>query len=119
MSNETEKLTVLGEGPNTRISVMYRDAANYKKTADIVLAGALAQTDLDHMVSAMDEGTYFLPGQVGLRALNPGAAHHDEELDHPWHTIEAVQLTSEAATETVSTAQLVDTWPASEVEWDS
>ena len=62
MSNETEKLTVSGEGPNTKISVMYRDGANYKKTADVVLAGALAQTDLDQMV-ALDRVHRF--GDVG------------------------------------------------------
>lgn len=119
MSNETEKLTVSGEGPNTKISVMYRDGANYKKTADVVLAGALAQTDLDQMVGAMDGEVFFLPGQVGLRALNPAAADSDEELDHPWHTIEGVELTSDAPTDNLSTAELVDTWPANSDEWDN
>lgn len=118
MSSETEKLTVSGEGPNTKITVMYRDAANYKKVEDLVLAGALAQDDLDRMIGAMDEGTYFLPAQVGLPSLDPGPADHDEELDHPWHTIQQVELTQAPPTDRLSTSELVKSWPDSADAWD-
>lgn len=118
-ASDDKKLTVTGEGPNTKLTLMYRDAANYKKVEHFTLPGALSQPDLNTMSAVLDEGLYFLPEHVGLPSLSPAARDWDDDIDHNWHTIQRVVLTDEAPTLSLTVSQLVSSWPKSSKDWDS
>jgi hypothetical protein len=48
----------------TVIPVLYRDAANYKATGQIVLIGTLTPDQIATLRSALDEGEYYNPMQL-------------------------------------------------------
>lgn len=85
---------------NTRLTYMYRDGANYKQLEVVVFAGAITPQDRAALFDHLDEGTWFIPSQVGLEDLQArfGALTDD---DHAWHELdndEGVALTDEPAT---------------------
>ena len=75
---------------NTRIAYMYRDAANYKTSKEIVLEGEAAP---DVFFASLHEREYFIPYDVGLPELQPSLCTVD---DHIWHELERVVLTDDA-----------------------
>jgi hypothetical protein len=51
---------------NTRIHYMYRDASNYKKHTDIVVAGVIT---FDQIKDFLQDDEFFIAGDVGLSDL--------------------------------------------------
>lgn len=85
-----------GSGPNTLFSYEYRDGHNYHVSRDAVFEGRLSPEQLASIRSRLDEGTYFLPVQIGLsplqRELGPMG-----EADHVWHSLEEICYTTAPA----------------------
>jgi hypothetical protein len=88
-----------------RIEYLYRDAANYKQFASVVLVGAITSQELHTIAAALDSGLYFIPSQVGLPDLQSAmSGFPDPESDHVWHELdvqEGISLTTDPATETI------------------
>lgn len=84
-----------GLGKNTRITVMYRDASNYKERFDYVLEGALTLAQAVTLIQSLDSNGNFLPGLVGLGVAewssDGDGAHYGD--DHPFHEIDGLELT--------------------------
>lgn len=51
---------------NTQISLMYRDADNYKTYHTEVLAGEITAEQVAAVAEALDDGTFLIAEQVGL-----------------------------------------------------
>ena len=67
---------------NTKISYLYRDADNYKKVNECVIAGTLTTEQICTIKDCCDMGEYFIPRQVGL--LERRFDDYDSEIDHCW-----------------------------------
>lgn len=93
---------------NTRIEYAYRDGANYKATGHVILTGE-ADEDLvrrlRHACMDEDDHAFFVPESVGMARLPTW--DWDDEVDHPFHTLENVVTTTEAATDARSIDDLV------------
>lgn len=87
---------------NTKISYLYRDADNYKRYNECIVAGTLSANQICTILDCCDMGEYFIPGQVGLpeRRFDP----YDPQADHvvksnmvysgvqTWHTIHSLVI---------------------------
>ena len=51
---------------NTQLSLMYRDASNYKLHLDVVLSGTLSNSDIAEIRSKLVDGQFVIAHQVGL-----------------------------------------------------
>ena len=87
---------------NTALSYQYRDAANYKQCCRVVFAGEITAAERSAMLANLDDGQFFLAGQVGLEDLQ-GRFGRFYEDDHVWHELEPedIELTDAPATEVV------------------
>ena len=89
---------------NTVLSYMYRDGANYQKSARVVLHGAISVPQLKIIASNLlrdESDDDFLPRQVDLDPLCPYESddNYDVELDHCVHTIVQFGLTLKSPTD--------------------
>jgi len=102
---------------------MYRDAANYKTGAEVVVQGYFRWRDI---LKYLDEGEYFIPQDVGLDPVNSWAGDFDEELDHPWHELVDVGTTQDKPTISMTGAELLAAfktahesgWPTQHSGWE-
>lgn len=100
---------------NTKIMYLYRDASNYKKYSEEVVAGELDSDQERQIKESLFEGEFFLPAQVGLPDSN---RFYGTDDDHPWFELcECVPTTQEATAE-VSAVQLVQNFVATRENWD-
>lgn len=74
---------------NTRIDYLYRDGSNFKTVSAIVLAGDFTPAMVAQIRASLDEGKFFIPGQVGLPDLQNrfSPALWDPDRDHPFHEL--------------------------------
>lgn len=103
---------------NTLITYIYRDAANYKQVAELILPGAITPAQLATIYRHLDEDDGFVPGQVGLEDLQLRFNDDwDDESDHPFHEFVRIELTLEERSLTVLTpADLANSFDG--VSWD-
>lgn len=66
----------------------YVDADNYKQHGTIEITERLTDEQACLIADTLDQGEYFIPGQVGVDALPYSKS--DTEADHPWHEFVAV-----------------------------
>jgi hypothetical protein len=79
---------------NTRIEYLYRDAANYKQFASVVLSGEITAEEIAHIAGCLDSGEYFIPAQVGLEELQRRMpSFPDPDADHVWHELDVAGIT--------------------------
>ena len=71
---------------NTKISYLYRDAENYKKVNECVIAGALTAEQICAIKDCCDMGEYFSPSQVGLPERR--FDRYDPAVDHCWFELD-------------------------------
>lgn len=71
---------------NTKISYLYRDADNYKKVNECVIAGALTAEQICAIKDCCDMGEYFIPSQVGLPERR--FDRYDPAVDHCWFELD-------------------------------
>jgi hypothetical protein len=83
---------------NTTIAYMYRDASNYKRHAEVVLAGELSEGGRQMIQAGLREGAMFIPSQVGLEDLQRSFGGGLYEDDHVWHEVLSIQPTALAPT---------------------
>ncbi len=95
---------------NTKITYLYRDASNYKRTGEVVVDGSIMFADLEPFLI---EGIYFVPEDVGLE--HPGVHFFDAfptEDDHPYCELDEdeSQVRFESTTEpaTVDAQDLIE-----------
>ncbi len=102
---------------NTKLTLSYRDAANYKTALQVVLRGAITQEQVQCLVEKLDEGQFLIAAQVGLPTPSENFRGKDgwpnDELDHPYTQVfEAQELaqnlhTSDEPTIDLSVDELV------------
>ncbi len=85
---------------NTKISYLYRDAANYKKFSEVIISGKL---EMDTLEPFFYENQFFSPRHVGLPDLREFPLNED---DHPWHEITACTPTDEKYSITMKVQEL-------------
>jgi hypothetical protein len=73
---------------NTRLGYLYRDGSNYKQHHAVVFAGAITDAERRALLARLDDGSYFIPSQVGLEDLQHRFGGLTDD-DHPWHELEA------------------------------
>jgi hypothetical protein len=113
---------------NTAVSLMYRDACNYKTTQSYIFEGAPKASLVEQLLASRDgyDGESILPTQVGL--AHPAVFNDifagrwpDEEDDHMWVEFGADSIvpTDEEPTENVTFRAFVGRCVAlSEQGWD-
>lgn len=73
------------------ISLLYRDASNYKTAGEISLAGPLDTRDVERLSDIASLNGGIIPSAVGFSNLEfeYGAARSED--DHPWHEVTGVR----------------------------
>jgi len=69
----------------TVIGYLYRDGGNYKSYGYVALAGVFTDRQRKAITRTLDEGLYFIPGQVGMPELQAKLGAIDPDADHVWH----------------------------------
>lgn len=104
---------------NTRIDYLYRDGDNYKFPQSEVLAGEISADQIRQIIDTLDEGEYFIPGQVGF---NCGYAfgYAQNDSDHPWCEMDecGFELTSEEPTLDLTVEEVVASFLRAKGNWD-
>lgn len=98
---------------NTRLTLFYRDAANYKAHETVVLAGCFTPEQVEAIRAKFDDGEFIIPCQVGLP--NPAAQFQgrddfpNEDLDHVW--VQMADFVEESDVDTLLTEIMTDANP--------
>jgi hypothetical protein len=71
----------------TPVTYKYRDADNYKTTAQCFLEGSVSAIEKARIKKTLNDHEYFIPTQVGLEALQDQLEGFPSEADHVWHTL--------------------------------
>lgn len=107
------------DDPNTKITYMYRDGANYKVGHSVVFGGRVDSSEIAAFIGALNDSS-MVPGQVGLKDLQDSfegcESEWDPDLDHPFHEVEEIAATSDAATEIMTATEFIQR--VKNVEWD-
>lgn len=80
---------------NTKFSVDYADADNYKQHINVVLAGTASVELYEKAIKNLDDGEFIIADQVGLPT--PGEMSelwYDEETSHCYSTIDILEYFS-------------------------
>lgn len=106
---------------NTAIMYQYRDAGNYKLATRVVVAGVLGPDQVKQLLSKLDEGVYFIPGQVGLPELQPRwrdkGCNFPTEADHVYHEWQSIEAASDRPTAAISASAVFEAFMRV-VAWD-
>ena len=102
---------------NTKISYLYRDADNYKKVNECVIAGALTAEQICVIKDCCDMGEYFIPSQVGLPERR--FDRYDPAVDHCWFELDedSFSETIEPPTVALTAAELVNRFEECRNNW--
>ena len=88
---------------NLSIEYSYRISITHKVTCGVVLAGPAGSNDVAAIKDRLEDGLYFVPGQVLLPdlrcAFDERGRAWNKKVDHPWHEIEKINLTRSQATD--------------------
>lgn len=108
---------------NTLISWMYRDASNYKACREQVLEGSLTSEEKDEIRNALEDGLYFVPGQIGLDDLQDDfggcESYWDPDQDHVYHELTGLEDTGQEANRGLTARELLDAFRrAASKGWD-
>jgi hypothetical protein len=101
---------------NTAFCYKYCDGNNNKRGERIVLQGTIT---FEQLVPYLDEGEYFIPGQVGLEDLQHSFTSKSPGADHPWHRVYESDITptDEPSTVQITAQALLAAFQA--VTWDA
>ena len=68
----------------------YRDGSNFKQVDSIYLLGPLTPSDLRAIRAILQNGEFFIPGDLGLdiEELQPRMSAFPADDDHVWHSLE-------------------------------
>lgn len=105
---------------NTKISFLYRDAANYKFWHDAVVAGSVSQEQIDQIMGALEgDGGYFIPSAVGL-PCDYASGYEPNDDDHPWCELfaDSFEPTDHAPTVDMTAEALVQRFCDAKGRWE-
>lgn len=102
---------------NTRISYLYRDAANYKVLNSVVISGELSDKQIEVIIGCLDEEGYFIPSQVGLPEVKFEDTNED---DHCWFELDkkGFEKTDEEPTVEINANELYERFMKAKDNWD-
>lgn len=100
---------------NTLVEYLYRDASNYKVYSKAIVSGLMNEAEVKVIWDCLDEGTYFLPGQVGPPDDNRYSGTAD---DHAWFELQDIKLTSFKPTVNLSAQDLLQSFQKAKDAWD-
>lgn len=103
---------------NTKIEYLYRDACNYKAWQEVILAGEITEDDTQKIASSLEDGTYFIPEQVGLPLVRPWGITEDDHCYCELEPNSAFTLTEEAPTDDRTIHELAQDF-ADQKYWDA
>lgn len=105
----------------TRIPYQYVDASNYKAGAVIFVSGSFSPEQRLAIQAKLYDGMFFIPPQLGLRALQPDLPNFPSEDDHVWHQLDTVNFEELEALpdgKTVASSAAEFAAKFQSVEWD-
>lgn len=104
---------------NTIVSILYRDASNYKNTTEVRVSGTLTQDQIGRITACLDDGEYFIPERVGLKVQRWNK--FDPELDHKWCELNAssFEATNLPADTSITAEELVRRFEALKGCWEN
>ena len=102
---------------NTKISYLYRDADNYKRYNECIIAGALSAKQIRAILDCCDKGEYFIPRHVGLPEHRFDT--YDSQADHCWFelTADSFSETRESPTMALTATELVNRFEGCRNNW--
>lgn len=109
---------------NTLVEYTYRDAANYKKSKEVVFQGVITPFQIKVISESFLPGfepSDFLPRQVGLDPLCPWTDDdsYDDDLDHMIHAIETIKIVIDPADAQIPIVDLANKFAAAIADgWD-
>lgn len=87
---------------NLRIEYCYGLGVSHKIACRLVLPGPVGSDDVATIKDRLEDGVWFIPGQVLLPELccsfNEGDRDWNDAVDQPWHALEQVNLTTKPIT---------------------
>lgn len=105
---------------NTRMEYLYRDAANYKSLNRAIVAGTITEDQKKAIYETLEDGTYFIPEQIGLDLYRGWNVTED---DHPYCELDVghdFYETAEPADDEMFTVEdLVAAFAAAGGKWDA
>lgn len=105
---------------NTFIEYQYRDADNNKFTKSAILPGRITPDEITAIMSSLQDGELFLPGQVGLpNDLPENFGPWDAQIDHPFFELNRgwFLLTTKSPTLEMPVKQLVENFKNMAHKW--
>jgi hypothetical protein len=102
---------------NTKIRYQYRDGANYKTQGEWILRGMVSVNEAEVLMRYCHndgEENRFIPESVGMASLLE--TPWDDEIDHPFHTIEKIEMTDEDAQDERSIKDLISEFKSKDWE---
>lgn len=115
--------------PETRYSVfeyLYRDASNYKAWGELLLLGAVTDSDAAKIRHHLDMGEYFVPELVGVPPLQAELYQYGNgpsEDDHVFHEFVDLRPATKLEVEILplwgTLESLKECFRASRTEWGS
>lgn len=104
---------------NTRISYIYRDGANYKKSNSVVIEGVFTSQQIQDITDCLSYGQFFIPRQVGLPEERP--SDWDYQDDHCWFELNPAigfETVDYAPTIVLTAEQLYANFMAAKDNWE-
>lgn len=113
---------------NTKISLMYRDADNYKAHKEVIVSGAITAEQIQQIRSGLEDGQFIIADQVGLPTPSFDFMKYDswpnDDSDHVWTTLPdfegdvspAELHTTDEETEEITIEQLAEA--IANAKWD-
>lgn len=103
---------------NTRINYYYTDVSNYHCRTHGIVAGIVTEQQKQEIMDCLNDGDFFMPGQVGLDVEYAWAL--DPQDDHPWWHFhdDSFEETDKAPTVNLTADELVEKFKAAKENWD-
>ena len=105
---------------NTCMEYLYRDAANYKSYNQVIVTGSITDEQKKAIYDTLEEGTYFIPEQIGLDLYRGWDVSED---DHPFCELDVehdfYETNDPANDETFTVEDLVAAFVATKGKWDA
>jgi hypothetical protein len=86
-------------GVATLVRYRYHDHNGEEQSEVVVATGEISAEAVAGVLANLEDGRRFIPGQVGLDDLQERMGRDwSEEIDHPWHEVEQIALTTRRPT---------------------
>lgn len=101
---------------NTRIEYLYRDASNYKKSNQVIVAGVLSEAQKQTIQECLSGGEYFIPRQVGFPEIRFEEITED---DHCWFELSTENFyeTTQNVTVKMTADEVVNAFLSAKDNW--